>query len=207
MWGYYAEIWPILRSTYECCGLARMLAHDPPQAEKWVRRQHWFPDREVRKWFVGSGSNNAISDSAEILTIYSSAYRELSRRAHPTAIACVSALDMDGGGPSPKLETDFVPENFSASAAEIAASAIFACFSLRNSAVDERAISPDWRQAVYDLAREITSSDMPHLERDWDEENRRYEELQRRVAAASGLREAMKSHPGSWDNLQSQSDG
>jgi hypothetical protein len=60
----------------------------------------------------------------------------------------------------------FAEEEFRACAAEISGPAIFACFALRNAAVDERAIHPRWRQDLYDLARETFESDMVHLERD-----------------------------------------
>src|SRR5215467_11744278 len=50
MSGYYTEARVILRSTYECAAAARMLAKDPQRAEKWLRKERWFPDREVRSW-------------------------------------------------------------------------------------------------------------------------------------------------------------
>ena len=93
VWGYGTEAQVLLRSVYEAAALARMLAKDPTRAEKWVRKQQWFPDREVRSWFANAGANNA-STPEEILKIYGTAYKQGSVRAHPTAIACMSALDI-----------------------------------------------------------------------------------------------------------------
>lgn len=49
--GYCTEARVILRSVYGNAAVARMLARDPQKAEKWLRKQHWYPDREVRSWF------------------------------------------------------------------------------------------------------------------------------------------------------------
>jgi hypothetical protein len=202
MGGYCAEVRPILRFAYETCGLARMLAHDTTRAEKWLRKMYWFPDGEVRRWFAGSGDHTSGQTPEEILQMYSTGYREMSRRSHPTALACLPALRVDERGPVPQLETVFAEEEFRACAAEICGAAIFACFTLRNAAVDQRAIHPRWRQDLYNLAREAFGSDMAHLERDWAEEQRQYEQLQQRVQSAAHLREKLQSSPSSWLNLR-----
>jgi len=117
------------------------------------------------------------------------------------------ALEVGQRSLSLRHETVFVPEAFRACAADIGNSAVFACFALRNAAVNERAIDPRWRAAVYDLAREINESDMPHLERNWEEEQAEYQRLQLRVQAAAGLKEALREDPRSWVNLQKPGDG
>jgi hypothetical protein len=61
--GYPQEVRVLLRVVYESSGLARMLARDPDRAEKWLREQHWFPDREVRRWFAESVPNDSNSAS------------------------------------------------------------------------------------------------------------------------------------------------
>jgi hypothetical protein len=202
IWGYCAEAHVILRAVYESSGLARMLAKDATSAEKWLRKQRWFPDREVRGWFAASGSNSAGGEPSEILASYSKAYREMSARSHPTAVACASALHVDERGPAPQLETIFIEEEFRTCAREIGATAIFACFTLRNAAVDERVLPPQWRQDVYELAREIIRADLPHLERDWAKEQAKYEQLQERVQSAANLTETLRRDPRSWTNLK-----
>jgi hypothetical protein len=96
----------------------------------------WFPDKEVRGWFADSGPNGTGSSPGEVLSVYRTGYREMSARSHPTAVACVSAMDANEDGFELRLGTVFVEEEFRACAAEIAATAIFACFTLRNAAVD-----------------------------------------------------------------------
>jgi hypothetical protein len=202
IWGYCAEVPAILRFAYECCGLARMLAHDPAQAEKWFDKERWVPDRRVRRWFSDLGSNTTGKSSDEILDAYSSTYSGMSDRSHPTAVACMSALSVDEHGFEPQLETVFNEEQFRTCAAGIAATAIFACFALRNAAVDEQVLNPQWRRDVAELAREILDSDMPHLDRDWTEEERQFEALQQRIQAAEKLGEALRRDPRSWLNLR-----
>jgi hypothetical protein len=205
MWGYSAEVRPILRFAYEACGLARMLAHEPARAEKWLRKMQWFPDREVRQWFASLSGNATGQTPAEILSTYRSGYNAMSARSHPTAIACMSSMRIEEIGPELQLESVFVEEEFRSCAAEIAATALFACFTLRNAAVDERAIDPNWRRDLYDLARDVQAKEMPHLERDWAEEQRRYAELQQRVQSAAHLRERLRDDPRSWTNLREPS--
>jgi hypothetical protein len=201
MWGYCAEAYVLLRAAYESSGLGRMLAKDPDRAEDWLRKELWFPDREVRKWFAGSGSNSTGTPE-EVHNTYSTVYREMSARSHPTAVTCVSALRIDESGPAPQLETVFDDEEFSACASAIASTALFACFALRNAAVDEEVLDPQWRQAVYELAQEIFNRDMAHLDRDWAEERRQYEQLQARVQSAANLTEKLRRDPRSWVNLK-----
>lgn len=179
-----------------------MLAHDATRAEKWLRKMHWFPDAEVRRWFANWGEHSSGQTPDEVLRTYNTGYREMSRRSRPTALTCLSALRVDDSGPAPLLETVFVEEDFRASAVAISAVAIFACFTLRNAAVSERAIHPRWRQDLYNLAREVTGSDMVHLERDWAEEQSQYEQLQQRVQSALHLQERLQSNPNSWLNLK-----
>jgi hypothetical protein len=205
LWGYCAEAHPLLRFVYETCGLARMLAKDSDKAEKWLRENKWFPDREVRKWFADSGPNSTASSRDEVLDTYRSGYKEMSARSHPTAVACVPALEVNEDGFEPRLATVFVDEEFRTCMAEIAATAIFACFTLRNAAVNESVLHPKWRQDVYELSREIMNSDMPHLARDWAEEQRQYDQLQQRVQSAARLDETLRRDPRSWDNLRKPS--
>jgi hypothetical protein len=201
IWGYCAEARVLLRSAYESAALARMLGKDPSRAEKWIRKQHWFPDREVRAWFADAAPNS-VSSPEEILSTYGAAYKHSSALAHPTAIACVSALHLDEESISAQLATVFSEDDFRNCTIEVAATTIFACFALRNAAVNEGAIDPEWRRRLYDLAREMSDSDMPHLERDWAEEQSKYEDLQRRIQSADGLFERLRKDPRSWDNLQ-----
>lgn len=199
--GYLAEVRILLRAAYESSTLARMLAHDETRAEKWLRQQHWVADSEVRKWFAGSAPNSTGTQPDEVLEIYKTAYKAMSDRSHPTAMVCVSALRVDANGPVLQLETTFDEGEFRTCAAEFAATAISACFALRNAAVDERALPPQWRQDVYELAREITGSDMPHLDRDWADEQERFDRLQSRIQSAKDLVENLRRDPRSWWNL------
>jgi hypothetical protein len=199
--GYCPEARVMLRGAYESSALARMLAKDLDSADKWLRREHWFPDREVRQWFASAGSIQS-SRSDEIIDTYGRFYRETSRWAHPTALSCIPLMRGNEYGPRPQLGTVFVEEEFRSCVMEIAATALFACFALRNSAAGEEAIDPWWRERLYELAPQITGSEMPHLERDWAVEQEQYEELQQKVQLAADLTDRLQSDPRSWDNLK-----
>lgn len=132
---------------------------------------------------------------------YSRAYREMSKWAHPTAISCARLIQPTEWGPELHLETACDQAEYWACAAEVAVTAIFACLALRNAAVHESAIPPDWRQRLTELARQILDSDMPHLERDWDQEQRDYDELQNKIQSIDDLQRNLHANPRSWDNL------
>ncbi|MDJ0466806.1 hypothetical protein [Streptomyces sp. H27-C3] len=44
-YGFYGVVRNILRSVYESAGLGRTLAKDVDMADKWLRKNHWWPDR------------------------------------------------------------------------------------------------------------------------------------------------------------------
>jgi hypothetical protein len=199
MSGYYAETYVILRGAHECAGAARMLAKQPDRADKWLRNQAWWPDREVRNWFADSP--NSVRTSEEIKSSYSFAYRRLSRWSHPTALACLRLVMGDEDGPRLDVESKFAEDEFRDCVVSITGAALFSCFALRNAAVSEKAIDPQWRQRLYELARVITDSDMAHLERNWEQEQHLYDALQQRVQAADNLISKLRNDPRSWQNL------
>lgn len=55
---------------------------------------------------------------------------------------------------------------------------------------------------MYELSREVLKKDMPHLERNWEDEQRQYEDLRRKIQSADKLQEVLKTSPYSWQNLQ-----
>ena len=202
MWGYYGEVRMVLRGVYESAALARMLAKEPMLAEKWLRKRQWFPDRDVRQWMADTWTNSVMAPE-DAGKLYARGYRQMSAWAHPTAISCLSLVKREEFGPRIQLITVFDDDEFRACTAEIAADAIFGCFALRNAAVDEKAIDPGWRRRLAELASEIWGHDSPHLERDWENEEREYRALQERVQAGSELDSHLREHPRSWKNLKS----
>jgi hypothetical protein len=204
MMGYYGEVRVLLRAIFECASLSRMLAKSPEQAESWLKREDRFPNEKVRKWWANVSSND-LGSPEEMLSLYGEFYKALIPWAHPTPVSCILLIrpvDEDLTRPSLHLETHFIEEAFQDLLAGIAATAIFCCFALRNCAVNERAIDPGWRKQLYELSQEVLKRDLPHLERNWEDEQRQYEDLQRRIQSADKLREVLKTSPHSWENLQ-----
>lgn len=192
--GYEDEVRKLLRSTYEAGGLARVIAHEPEMAERWLRKQEWFPDGKVRELLRAAGTDDSRVD------LLSKGYRQMSAWSHPTAISSVHLFEHDST--AMKLDTTFNRDAFDVGAAEIAATALFCCFALRNAAVSEQAIDPQWRKALYELAREFYDSDMPHLDRNWAEEQQRFDAVRGRVQEVERLRSHLAEDDLSWDNLK-----
>ncbi len=203
LFGYYGEVRCILRGVYESAALSRMLAKEPELAEKWLRKEKWFPDREVRAWF-GEATASSPEEAQETAESYAKVYRQMSTWAHPTAISCLPLIKPDANDdtrPGLQLRTFFDHGAMESLIGEMTLTALFACFAFRNSLANERAIDPRWREALYDLAQQVSDTEMPHLARDWKEEQSYYEALKQKVQEVSSLREHLQNSPSSWDNL------
>jgi hypothetical protein len=200
--GYYGEVRVILRSFYETATLSRMLAKEPQLAEKWLRKEQWFPDREVRAWWATARSDDAAMAS-ELADEYARVYRQMSTWAHPSALSCLPLIrpDNDPSRPGLHLSTEFDSEAMRSCILEITFTAAFACFASQNCLVDERVIHPQWRRYLYEFARRVSGQDAPHLERNWEEQQRFYHELARKVQSANHLDEHLRRSPHSWGNL------
>lgn len=192
-YGFYAEIRNLLRSAYESAGLGRTLAKSPEMAEKWLRKGRWWPDSSVRKWLE---ENRVVQD----VQPFRNFYKEASAWAHPTATSCLPVLSSSDQAITVEVPV-FDPSLSRQVAREIAATAVFACFAFRNAVVNEAAISPEWRRDLYELAEVIFTRPLPHLQRDWDTEQERYDALMARIRDESEAEEVLRSHPLSWSNL------
>jgi hypothetical protein len=51
--GYYSEVGVLLRASYESPGAGRMLAKDPEMSSRWLLKQEWFPEKQVRQRITG----------------------------------------------------------------------------------------------------------------------------------------------------------
>ena len=202
--GYYGEVRHLLRGVYESASLSRMLAKEPDLAEKWLRKQQWFPEKDVRAW-LRKVRGNQPGEAKDVTEDYAIAYRQISVWAHPTAVSCMPLIkpdDDDAARPGLQLSTTFDPDTANSCILEITFAAIFACFAFRNSLVDERAIDPGWREAFYKFAQQASGTDMPQLVRNWEEERRLYRELKRKVQEVDSLDEHLRTSPSSFDNLK-----
>ena len=197
-YGYYGQARAVLRGVYESATIGRKLAKEPELAEKWIRRRSQFQDKEVRRWAVDSGLISEADDKT-----YAQMYQYLGRWAHSTLDSCRSYIKTGESRLVLQVATEFDSELFFTLVAEIASMAIFCCFAVRNSAVDERAIDAGWRQRLSELSPEILQRDMEHLERDWEYEKQQYADLRGRVQAADRLHEHLRAHPASWRNVKS----
>ncbi|MDJ0466805.1 hypothetical protein [Streptomyces sp. H27-C3] len=137
-----------------------------------------------------------------MVELYRNYYKEASAWTHPTATSCMSQFTQTDTAPVLKRGTAFDAERSRLMTAEIAATAVFVCFALRNCVVDEQAIDPDWRRDLYELAREQSSEAMPHLDRDWTTEQETYDAVMSKLQDPRDLQEVLNNHPRSWRNLK-----
>jgi hypothetical protein len=191
--GYYSEVGTVLRGAYESAALARFLAHEPEQAAKWLRKGTWFPDREVRRWFQDGEDK------------FAAIYTEFSADAHPTARSCLGLVTPTDEGYSLRFHTTFDAEAFDHQLMRVLYTTVWACFALRNAAAREEVLPPDWRRALSDYAREaVPHAEWSHLERQWEEEQAKWEAMTARVRSVRELDAELESNPKSVQNLFGQ---
>ncbi|MHB1548931.1 MAG: hypothetical protein ACYCX8_09375, partial [Acidimicrobiales bacterium] len=195
MWGYYSEVGLVLRGAFESASLGRMLAKAPEKAERWLQKGQWFPQSDVRGWLRAGGADD------DTMRVYTDGYRVLSAWAHPTAMSCASLVDFSSPQLGLQLYASFDEGEFRRWVREITATSIFACFALRNAAVDETVLSPAWRHDLYALGEAVSHKTLPHLHRDWDAEKQRYEEYRSKVQPVTGIDDRLSEHPRSWHNI------
>jgi hypothetical protein len=174
-----------------------VLAKEPQMAEKWLRKGKWFPDREVRKWL-----EEVRGDSDETVDHYRTYYSRMSAWAHPTLVSCFDLIIADEKRFAILTGTRLNEDGLRNCIKQIAVTAIFACFAVRNSAVNEEVIDPNWRRDLSKLAREVLEHEMPNLDRDWEDEQRKHDAFQQRVQAADQLEQRLREQPASWRNTK-----
>ncbi|MEV0536205.1 hypothetical protein [Kitasatospora sp. NPDC050463] len=197
--GFNSEVRNIIRSVYESAGTGRMLAKEAAQAEQWLRKGEWWPERKVRDWL-----RTARNESEEGVKIYTNFYRLASAWAHPTAESCMGLMVDDGTTISPMPEIAYNAEASRQAVREITLATVFACFALKNAVVDESVLDPNWRQELSQLARDLSGEPMEHLDRDWQAEQERFKVLLAKVRSADTLDEALRNHPRSFHNLNAE---
>jgi hypothetical protein len=104
-----------------------------------------------------------------------------------------------------QLESDFDAAWYEGIWQGIAGTSLWACFAVRNAAVNEAAIPPEWRQELSNLATSISpESDWSHLQRDWVVEQEKWEVLKRATPSAADTENRVEQDPRSLSNTLKQ---
>lgn len=196
--GYYSEVATVLRGVYETGALGRYLAKQPDEAEKWLKKQEWIPDRKVRQWW---GDNDRM---------YATWYRFYSNRTHPTARACAPLLHIGEEQVTTKFSTVFDNDAVEGCLLEVAWASLWACFSLQNAAARVDILPPSWRREVAEFANDLgvvmeartgVRPDFSHLERGWEKDEEIWAGFVQRLANASNVDKILDEHPRSVRNI------
>lgn len=203
--GLYLEARVYVRDVYEAAGLGRLLAREPKKADDWLVRERWVKDNEVRQYaenFTAPGQDPAQSPYREY-------YRRASQIHHPTARGCLPLVLTGPDEPCrPQLASEYDAETLDQVLREIGLETVFVCFTIINAVADQEAISPAWRKAVSDLAKELAADlDWSHLDRDWTADQQAFDTLLSHVVDADGTAQALEDHPNSTLNVKRRRDG
>ncbi|MDV6209308.1 hypothetical protein R3Q08_13790 [Rhodococcus erythropolis] len=194
--GFYTDARAVIRGAYESGGLSRMLAHDVPLAERWLRKAEWVPDRASRDFAV------ALSGGDEEAKIpYQQYYKHASAYAHPSAKSSLPFLFTPDAEFRPRPYPVFDEDELRAVVYELTAEAIFVAYCFRNAMANDEIMDPRWHQDLADVARAFTGGPMEHLEADWEAKQRNYEDFQTFVRPAEEIDEFLRGHPNAVNNV------
>lgn len=199
--GYYTESRATIRGVYESAGIARMLAHDLPQAEKWIRKDTYVPDRHSREF---AAVLNGGDPDAKIP--HQRYYAQASASAHPSALTTLPYLLDPEGVWRPRLYPVFDAEQFKAVAFELTAEVLFVCFCLRNALADHSLLEPRWHRTLADTARTFSGMPMEHLDDNWEARERLHEGLKQHVRPQAEVNDFLREHPNSYDNVRARTE-
>jgi hypothetical protein len=195
--GLYLEAKVYLRDVYESSGLARMLAVKPRKADEWISGR-WVKDNEVRQHIESMlMPGMPVSESP-----YREYYRQMSELHHPTARACLPlVLVSPDSRCDPQIASRFDENDLVSVLRDIAVISTFVSHTVCNAATDKAAIPPPWRRALAELSKEIMEGyDVSHLERNWEKEESRYDDLHSYVMSADELEAEVERNPNSMIN-------
>ena len=115
----------------------------------------------------------------------------------------MSLVEVSEGAVQGRLARDVAEEEeLKAVATWIAATAVFTCFAIRNASPHE-ATEPRWLASVKQLAEElariagIADADFSHLEQDWEEAQRRWQQVIDKLRPSQELDRALQEEPAS----------
>lgn len=197
--GFYVEARTIMRTIYETAGLARALAHKPEVAERWLHGGDWVKDKFARDFWDEIDPPEAGSDEP---SPHLQMYKLMCQYSHPMATSCLGFLFDSEGNYRPEMYPQADEDRFRETARIITIQALFVAFALRNAAAGFDAIPGTWHSQLAELAREVTGLPLEHLNRDWDEHQRRFERLQASIRHNAELSAELRDNPNSYQNLQ-----
>ena len=194
--GYYADARALVRTVYESAGLARMIAKSPAEAERWLVKGDWFPDKRVRDYIE---SQTSSADGSP----YQAFYKMASANAHPTAkTSAYLVFDPESNGLNPQVQPRYNAEHAHWTLHEIAGVTLFTLFAMRRAMVSQDLLPAWWVQGLAQLAKDVYDADWSHLEHDWDAHNERYRQLTAATIPADELKEYLRRHPNSLRNIE-----
>jgi len=132
-------------------------------------------------------------------------YNTASRYAHPMATGVMPLLfGYSGDAFGPRLYPEFNAAQFKEVARQITAESVFVAYTARNAAADIGTISSDWLKRLAQMHEKVTGEYPEHIQRDWEEHDRRHDLLVGKVRPACELDAALDSDPNSVRNLRRQ---
>lgn len=204
--GFYIEATAVIRTVYECAGLARSLAHNPGRAEEWVFAQSWVRDKFSRDFGRAMSSPEFIREVNEWAGAdddsfaHSKFYDFVSKYSHPLAKSTLPFLFNPNNHNEPGLYPAFEENWFKDCALLITSQAVTVAYALRNAAADFTAFPAEWHQRLAAIARRITGQPMTHLDRDWQEHQARFDAVVDEMRHSDELDGALDMDPRSRRN-------
>ncbi len=204
--GFYVEATGLIRTVYECAGLARSLAHSVDRAEEWVFAESWVRDKFSRDFARTMSSPeftqeiNEWAGADKDTFAHDQFYDFVSKYSHPLAKSTLQFLFNYGDEDEPGLYPAVEETWFKDCARLITIGAVFVAFALRNAAASTAAFPAQWHQQLAEAARKVSGLPVVHLDRDWEDHEELHRAIRKEMRHTDELDEALEADPASMRN-------
>lgn len=199
---FYTQAVGVARSVYEAAGIGRTMAKSHKIADQWVQG-NWQPDMKARQFvrnvMYGDATPEERDDAVEP---YTSSYEMLSAWAHVTAASALEPYVRDSeNGYALQLEPEFDEEKLRFALTALIKQAVFLAYAIRNSAARLEVFPTEWLTDLDELGRRVVGPYAQALEIDYEEFDRRRQNIVDNLRSSSEHKRTMRRDPNSVDNL------
>lgn len=199
---FYTQAVGIARSVYEAAGIGRTMAKSHKVADQWVQGS-WQPDMKARQFVRNVMYGDAAPEERdEAVEPYTKSYEMLSAWAHITPASALEPYVRDSeNGYALQLEPEFDEEKLRFALTALIKQAVFLVYAIRNSASRLEVYPVKWLTDLDELGKRVVGPYAQALEIDYEEFDRRRQNIVDNLRSTSEHKRTMKRDSNSVDNL------
>lgn len=198
----YPQALNLTRSVYEAAGIGRTMAKSPKIADRWIQGE-WQPDMKARQ-FVRNVmmADSEPSEKDEAVEAYLQSYQLLSQWAHTTPTSALAPYIQDSQqGYAVDLYPRFNEDALRFTLKTILQQTVFLTYAVRNAAARLEVFGAQWLKELDELGQKVADNHIEELNIDYDELEKRHQNLLRNIRNNSEFKRSVKQNRNSVDYL------